>query len=95
MAMACLTAGSKSGKDFDKFELTKLTAERGSSVLAPRVAECPLAYECQVIHSNDVLPNKLSPDLSGLYVDDVPHRVYYGKIVDMHEAPDAEKLLAE
>ena len=95
MGMACLSAGSKSGADVDKFAEAKLTAAPSGSVLAPRVQECPLAYECQVIHSNDVLPSKLSPDLSGLYVDDVPHRVYYGRIVSVHEGPDAAKLLGE
>lgn len=95
MGMACVLAGSKSGADADKFAEAQLTAERASSVLAPRVSECPLSYECQVVHANDVLPSKLSPDLSGLYVDDEPHRVYYGKILAVHESPDAAELLGQ
>jgi len=95
MGMACLTAGSKSGANVDKFQAANLTAERSDSVLAPRVKECPLTYDCQVIHSNDVLPSKLASELSGLYVDDVPHRVYYGRIVAVNEQPDAAKLLEE
>ncbi len=95
MGMACVSAGSKSGAKVDKFQAANLTSEPSASVLAPRVVECPLVYECHVIHSNDVLPGKLPAELSGLYVDDVPHRVYYGKIVAVHETPDAAKLLAE
>lgn len=95
LGMACVIAGSKTGANVDKFEAAHVTAEPSENVLAPRVAECPVVYDCQVIHSNDVLPNKMPADLSGLYVDDVPHRVYYGKIVAVREVDGAAELLAE
>ncbi len=95
LGMACVAAGSKTGAEVDKFEVAHVTVENSDSVLAPRVAECPLVYDCQVIHSNDVLPNKMPADLSGLYVDDVPHRVYYGKIVAVREVENVARILAE
>ena len=96
MAMACAVCGSQSGRDIDKFGETKLTAERSNVVLAPAVAECPIVYACQVVHSSDVLPAKLADEiLSGAYVDGDFHRVYFGKILAVHADPDAAERLGE
>ena len=93
-SMACAICGSRSGRDVDKFEETGLTLRKASSVLAPTAEECPIAYECQVIHSSDVLPNKLTDEiLSGSYRDGDYHRVYVGKILRAEAAPDAADLL--
>jgi flavin reductase (DIM6/NTAB) family NADH-FMN oxidoreductase RutF len=87
---ACAECGTLSGRDVDKFARCKLTAEQAGNVLAPRVAECPIIYECQVVHSNDVLPDKLADEiLSGAYIDGDYHRVYYGKILATHIDDDA------
>ena len=94
MGMVCAMCGSKSGRDIDKFAECGLTAQKGDSVLAPVVTECPIAYECQVVHSNDVLPAKLADEiLTGAYVDGDFHRVYYGKILSARAEPDAAELL--
>jgi flavin reductase (DIM6/NTAB) family NADH-FMN oxidoreductase RutF len=94
MGLACVKAGSVSGRTAGKFAAAGLTAEKSTSVLAPLVAECPLSYECRVIHSNDVLPNKLASELSGLYVDEEPHRIYHGRILAARASADVEELLA-
>ena len=95
MAGHCVTCGSRSGRDVRKFEVCGLTAERAGSVLAPTVGECPLVYECQVMHSNDVLPDRLADEiLSGAYVDGDYHRVYWGKILATRAAADAAEQLA-
>ncbi len=41
--------GSYSGREFDKFALTGLTAAPSSRVRPPLVAECPVSAECRVI----------------------------------------------
>jgi flavin reductase (DIM6/NTAB) family NADH-FMN oxidoreductase RutF len=94
MGMACVTAGSGTGRDRDKFAAAGLTAEKGTTVLAPTVAECPVVYECQVVHSSDVLPEKLCEDLAGLYVDESVHRIYFGQILSARAAANAPELLA-
>jgi len=95
LAMACAVAGSRSGREVDKFAETKLTAEKAANVLAPIVSECPIVYECHVVHRNDVLPERLADEiLSGAYVDGDYHRIYFGKILAARAAADAEKLLA-
>jgi flavin reductase (DIM6/NTAB) family NADH-FMN oxidoreductase RutF len=94
LSMACAVCGSQSGRDADKFAACKLTAARGVHVLAPTVEECPIIYECQVVHSNDVVPAKLIHEIrSGMYISGDFHRVYFGKILAAYAAPDAAELL--
>lgn len=94
LAMACASAGSMSGSDADKFAELNLTAEKAANVLAPVIAECPVYYECQVVHSNDVIPDKLADEiLSGAYQDGDFHRVYFGKILGAYAEPGAADLL--
>lgn len=94
MHQVCATVGSVSGRDTDKFALCNLTAERGQMVLAPTVAQCPIVYECQVVHSHDVLPEKLAGEiLSGAYMDGDYHRIYFGKVLSARAEADALKHL--
>ena len=41
--------GEKSGREVDKFELAKLTPEKGVKVSAPLIRESPLSVECEVV----------------------------------------------
>jgi len=94
MGLACALAGSKSGRDTDKFAEAHLTAGKARNVLAPVVEECPIIYECQVVHSNDVLPAKLSDEIrSGAYVSGDFHRVYFGKILAAYADPQVADAL--
>ena len=94
MAFECITCGSKSGRDIDKFVECELTAEKSAHVLAPSIAECPIVYECQVVHSSDILPKKLADEiLVGPYIDGDFHRVYWGKILGAYAEPNAEELI--
>ncbi|MFA6135372.1 MAG: flavin reductase family protein [Phycisphaerae bacterium] len=95
MNLAVASCGSTSGRDVDKFAACKLTAEKGQSVLAPTVAQCPIVYECQVVHSNDILPEKLAGEIiSGpFYMDGNYHRLYFGKILSARAETDAANLL--
>lgn len=44
---AAVFCGSKSGKDFDKFEECGLTAIQASKIDAPMIKECPINLECK------------------------------------------------
>lgn len=48
MAYATDWAGVRSGKDYDKWEVLKLTPEKGVKVACPSIAESPLSIECKV-----------------------------------------------
>jgi flavin reductase (DIM6/NTAB) family NADH-FMN oxidoreductase RutF len=86
--------GTKSGRDGDKLAEAGLTVQRGKNVLAPLIVQCPIVYECQVMHRNDVLPDALVRELQeGPYADGDYHRVYFGQVLSAGAAPDAEKLL--
>jgi len=94
ISSACEICGSRSGRDTDKFAEAGLTAEKASTVLAPTVAECPIVYECQVVHRNDLIPDKLADEiLTGAYTSGDFHRVYYGKILAAYAAPQTADLL--
>lgn len=96
LSMACAVCGSTSGADVDKFEEAEITAGQADRVLAPAIDECPIVYECQVVHASDILPNKLADEiLSGAYRDGDYHRVYCGKILHAKAAAEAERLLRE
>lgn len=96
LRQACALCGSRSGRDIDKFKECGLTAERATSVLAPAVAQCPIVYECQVVHSNDVAPSKLAHQiLTGAYANGDFHRIYYGKILATLASEDAGDLLKQ
>lgn len=48
MAFATDWCGVRSGKDYNKFEEMKLTADKASAVNAPIIKESPLNIECRV-----------------------------------------------
>jgi flavin reductase (DIM6/NTAB) family NADH-FMN oxidoreductase RutF len=95
LSMACAVCGSKSGQDTDKFARCGLTEQRAGTVLAPTVQECPLVYECQVVHATDVDPRKMDGRiLSGAYRDGDYHRMYFGKILATSAESGAGDFLA-
>jgi len=46
--------GEKSGREVNKFELAKLTPEKGVRVNAPLIKESPLSIECKVVKEVEV-----------------------------------------
>ncbi len=48
---AAKICGENSGRDKDKFLLTKLTKERSEKVAAPSIKECQASIECKVVHA--------------------------------------------
>ncbi len=43
--------GTLSGRDLNKFEHFKVTAEKGTLNQAPMIAECPISMECRLEHT--------------------------------------------
>ncbi len=74
--------GSVSGRSHDKFKDRGLTPCPAAEVSAPIIEECPINYECQVVHKNDVRPAELAPDIKqSAYPQGDYHRVYFGEIL--------------
>ncbi len=94
LATACAICGSKSGRDSDKLATAGLTAQPGSIVHASIISHCPIVYECQVMHRNDIIPSELVKQLQeGPYASGDYHRLYYGAIVAARVADDVAQRL--
>jgi len=82
MAKACTICGTRSGRDGDKCAPAGLTVTRGSHVPAPLADQCPIVYECKVVHYNDVAPDTLATEIiAGAYPAGDFHRVYFGQVL--------------
>ena len=78
--------GTKSGRDYDKFEELNLTDKRGKSVEAPIVQECMIHLECRVVATTDVTEVGTSKEvLDSVYPAGNFHRLYYGEILKAYK----------
>ena len=80
--------GSKSGRDYDKFAQSNLTAQPGNVIDVPVVGECELHYECRVVYKSEMEETNLAADYkdrhySGADENDY-HTIYYGEIVSAY-----------
>lgn len=88
---ACAVCGSASGRDVDKFAECGLTAGKSAGVVSAFIEQCPIHYECKAVHANDILPNRLAPEIAGaFYGSGDYHRVYFGEILGAYA--DAGRL---
>ena len=79
---ACMSCGTLSGRDLDKFAENDLTIAPAKTVRAPLIAECVRFYECKVVHVNDLVDAALDPEIrSGAYPKGDFHRLYFGQIL--------------
>ncbi len=77
--------GSKSGRDLDKLEACGLTTGTSETVSVPYLQECPVHYECRVIHKSNVVNADLEPGITAeYYAAGDFHRVYYGEILGVY-----------
>lgn len=75
-------AGTKSGRDYDKFEGHGLTAAPAQAVDAPIVAECGLHFECKTLLTQDMTPDRMDPELvNGIYAPGDFHTMFFGEIL--------------
>lgn len=78
-------AGSKSGRDIDKFAAFNLQAAAGKSIGSPVIGGCGLVYECRLLFKQTMDPELLDEELrSKLYADGDYHVLYYGEIVSCY-----------
>ncbi len=79
--------GSRSGRNLDKFGDYGMTTSRGQYVEAATIDACPMVYECHVVHTNDVLPERLDRGIEAAsYGGSDYHRMYYGEILGVFAA---------
>ncbi|MDD3478348.1 MAG: flavin reductase family protein [Candidatus Izemoplasmatales bacterium] len=85
LKQAIAICGTKSLRDFDKFERCSLTKIPGRKVPVPIIGECGLHYECKVVYQQTLSRGDIPEGISRRYYDNnAIHTVYYGEIVDQY-----------
>ena len=75
-------AGTKSGRDVDKFAACGLTAQPAKEIESPVIKECSLFFECKVVYKQALDPGNLDESIKAKhYSNDDYHTMYYGEIV--------------
>jgi len=79
--------GTRSGRDLDKFAAYDMAITKGQTVDAVTIDDCPMVYECKVVHYNDLIPANLDRQIElGSYGGSDYHRLYYGEILGAYAA---------
>jgi flavin reductase (DIM6/NTAB) family NADH-FMN oxidoreductase RutF len=78
-------AGIVSGREYDKFKMTGLTAEKSTSVNAPFVKEFPYALECDLIREVDL-------GLHTMFIGEIVGIVADIEVLSSNKLPDIEKV---
>lgn len=77
-----LFAGTKSGRDYDKFSGHGITAAPAQKVDAPIVAECGIHFECKTLLQQDMDPAMMDETLKDrVYPKEDYHTMFFGEIV--------------
>lgn len=75
-------AGTKSGRDVDKFDGHGLTAVPAQKIDAPIVAECGLHFECKTLLIQDMTGDQMNDGiLQSAYSGGDFHTMFFGEIV--------------
>lgn len=75
-------AGTKSGRDIDKFQECQLTAKNARLIESPIINECDLVYECRIIYKQEMQSDNLAEEYKGkFYANGDYHVMYFGEIV--------------
>ena len=77
--------GLVSGREFDKFKVTRLTPEKSTLVNAPIVKEFPYALECRLTKTVDL-------GLHTMFVGEIVGIVADSEVVGSKQLPDIEKV---
>jgi len=75
-------AGTKSGRDYDKFSGHGITAVPAQKVGAPIIGECGLHFECRTLLTQDMDPAHMDPAIAnGIYAANDFHTMFFGEIL--------------
>ena len=78
-------AGTKSGRDGDKFIAANLTQLPSKQVKSPVIAECGLHYECRIVYTQTQEPALIPEAIrTRYYPEPDTHIMFFGEIVDVY-----------
>lgn len=82
-------AGTRSGREIDKFDGHGLTAAPARKVKAPIVAECGLHLECRTLLVQDMTADRMAQEvIDSSYPGRDFHAMFFGEIVDCYRTDD-------
>ena len=78
-------AGTRSGRDVDKFDGHGITAAPAQAVNAPIVRECGLHFECRILLRQDMTGDRMDENIrTKAYPSGDYHTMYFGEIVECY-----------
>lgn len=78
-------AGTKSGRDVNKFDGHGLTAVPALQVSAPIIGECGLHFECRTLLTQDMTGDRMDPRvIAAAYPDRDFHTIFFGEILECY-----------
>lgn len=79
---ALAVAGTRSGREIDKFKECNLTASPGHHTISPYIGECDLVYECKTVFKHPMDETSLDKNIKEkCYADNNWHVFFYGEIL--------------
>ncbi len=86
MKKELMFCGTKSGRDYNKFNECDLQTLDSQKVITPIIKAPGLHYECKIIFKSAMDPEYLNQDYdTALYPEKDYHTLYFGEIVDCYE----------
>jgi len=82
---AVMFCGTKSGRDFDKFEKCDLKPLQAKQVTSPVIDIPGIHYECRIIYKSAMDNSFLDEKLEKLYPKKDYHTLYFGEILACYE----------
>jgi len=75
--------GSKSGRDYNKFEKCGFKAKKAKEVETPIIDKCSIHFECKIIYKQAMEPGLIDESIKKTYysANNDYHVLYYGEIV--------------
>ena len=78
-------AGTRSGRDVNKFEGHGITAVAAQSIATPIVAECGIHFECRTLLTQDMTADAMDAAiLDHSYPERDFHTMFFGEIIDCY-----------
>ncbi len=81
-----IKCGTKSGRDYDKFEEFNIETDKSLKLKTPILKDCDLHYECKIIYRQTLEAELIkNEDIKSKYKDHDYHVMIYGEIVSCHK----------
>ena len=77
--------GTKSGRDYDKFNECGLVTRPAQHTASPIIDIPGVHYECRIVYKTAMDPALLDPALESLYPQKDYHTLYFGEILACYE----------